>query len=81
MMSYLFLGGREILSSSTKRKALYTLLYLVHMIAVCSVVDRIAAILLYMHCLTGTKMHERGIVAKCSQCERVQMRESSSNIS
>ena len=48
MMSYLFLGGREILSSSTKRKALYTLLYPVFMIAVCSVVDRIGTILLYV---------------------------------
>ena len=54
----LFGGGREILSS-TKRKAIqYALLYLVHMIAVCSVVGRIAAIVLYMYCLTGTKMHE-----------------------
>ena len=48
MMSYLFWGGREILSSSTKRKALYTLLYPVFMIAVCSVVDRIGTILLYV---------------------------------
>ena len=43
-----FGGGREVLSSSTKRNALYTLLYLVHMIPVCSVVGRIAAILLYV---------------------------------
>ena len=42
-----FGGGREIPSSSTKGKALYTRLYLVHMIAVCSVMGRIAAILLY----------------------------------
>ena len=54
----LFLGGMEILSSSTKRKALYTLLYLVHMIAVCSVVGLIAAVLLYIYCSTGTKMNK-----------------------
>ena len=34
----------------------------------------------FMYCLTGTDMHERGIAGKCSQCERVQMRESPSNI-
>ena len=45
----LLLGGEsQILSSSTKRKAPYALLYLVHMIAVCSVVGRIAAILMYV---------------------------------
>ena len=54
----LFWGGMEILSSSTKRKALYTLLYLVHMIAVCSVVGLIAAVLLYIYCSTGTKMNK-----------------------
>ena len=42
-----FLGG-GILSSSTKRKALYTPLYLVRAIVVCSVVGRIAAMLLYV---------------------------------
>ena len=55
----LLLGGEsQILSSSTKRKAPYALLYLVHMIAVCSVVGRIAAMLLYMYCLAGTKMRK-----------------------
>ena len=58
MMSYFRGWGRAILSSSTKRKTLYTLLYLVHMIAVCSVVGRIAAMLLYMYCLAGTKMRK-----------------------
>ena len=45
---FLFRGWWEILSSSTKGKAPYTPLYLVHMIAVCSVVGRIAAILLHV---------------------------------
>ena len=53
--------GREILLSSTKRKALHTLLYLVHMIAVCSAVGRIATILLYVYCLIGTKKHGKAL--------------------
>ena len=57
MMSYFLWGGGKSYRHQP-REALYTLLYLVHMIAVCPVVGRIAAILLYMHCLTGTKMHE-----------------------
>ena len=44
----LFGGGRAVLSSSIKRKALYTLLYLVNMFAVCSVVGSTAATLLYV---------------------------------
>ena len=56
MMSYSFWGGREILSSSTKWKALYPLLHLVHVIAVCSVV---CSCYIAVSCFTGTKMHER----------------------
>ena len=67
-MSFIFFfwGGGVLSSSIAKRKAPYTLQqsctwYLVHMIAVCSAVGRIATILLYVYCLIGTKKHGKAL--------------------